>query len=312
MITCVSLNPSIDRTLEVDAFTQGGLNRVRAQKDVAAGKGANVALAAAALGARAECIGFMYREGGALFEARLEAGGVARDFLWCEGAVRVNLKVFDRARSEITELNASGAPVDAARLEAMAEMARAHARGADFLVLSGSTPPGCPADFYRSLAEIAAQEGCRAMLDADGDRLRLGLSARPFLIKPNRYELELLSGRELRTREAVLQAALECVRAGARLAAVSLGAEGALITDGREALYAPALRVELKSTVAAGDSMLAGLAAGFLRGGDMADAFRLGVAAATARCAAPPEEIIAEPACRAFAAKVELERMALA
>ena len=169
-------------------------------------------------------------------------------------------------------------------------------------MLSGSTPPGCPADFYRRLAEIAAQEGCRAMLDADGDRLRLGLSARPFLIKPNRYELELLSGRELRTREAVLQAALECVRAGARLAAVSLGAEGALITDGREALYAPALRVELKSTVAAG----------FLRGGDMADAFRLGVAAATARCAAPPEEIIAEPACRALAAKVELERMALA
>ena len=96
MITSVSLNPSIDRTLRVSRLVPGGLNRVQSQTDVAAGKGVNVALAASVLGAESECIGFMYAEGGRLFEERLAGGGVAADFVWCEGAVRVNMKVLDQ------------------------------------------------------------------------------------------------------------------------------------------------------------------------------------------------------------------------
>jgi 1-phosphofructokinase len=119
MITALSLNPSIDRTLIVDDFCVGGLNRVKGQKDVAAGKGVNVALAAVVLGQDAECIGFMYREGGSAFEKRLHENGVGSDFVWCEGAVRVNVKVFDEKRGEITELNQSGAPVNDELLQKM-------------------------------------------------------------------------------------------------------------------------------------------------------------------------------------------------
>ena len=310
MITSVSLNPSIDRTLTLPRLVPGGLNRVKRQTDVAAGKGVNVALAAAALGEDAACIGLMYREGARLFEERLAGAGVAGDFVYCEGAVRVNVKVLDEEKGEITELNASGMPVNDAQLRDMAALAARHARRSDFLVLSGSMPPGCPADFYRTLASAAAAEGCRVILDADGDRLRLGLEAKPFLIKPNRYELELLTGRKLDTADKLMDAALGCVRAGAGVVAVSLGGDGALITDGVSAYRTPGLRVEIRSTVAAGDSMIAGLAVGFGRGCALEDAFRLGVAVATARCATPPDELISPELCQRYAEELKMERMA--
>lgn len=309
MITSVSLNPSIDRTLSVDRLDVGGLNRVRMQTDVAAGKGVNVALAAAALGEDAGCIGFMYREGGALFERRLADGGVKSDFVWCEGAVRVNVKVFDQARGEITELNSSGTPVNSVQLDAMTQLVLDHARRSACLILSGSLPPACPTDYYLTLAEAAAKENCRVFLDADGERLRAGLRARPFLIKPNRYELELLTGRTLNTMDALLNAALECVRGGVQVVAVSMGGEGALITDGKTALRAPGMRVEVKSTVAAGDSMIAGLAAGFSRSDSLEDAFRMGVAAATVRCMTPPEEIISAESCLRLANEIRMEKL---
>lgn len=309
MITSISLNPSIDRTLEVDSLAPGALNRVKRQTDVAAGKGANVALAAAALGERAECIGFMYREGGRLFEQRFAAGNVGCDFLWCEGAVRVNVKVFDLAKGEITELNQSGAAVTGEQLEQMTALVLRHAREADFLVLTGSLPPQCPADYYRTLAAAAAGERCRVILDADGERLRAGIEARPFLIKPNRYELELLTGETLDSTDKLLGAALKLAEGGVGVVAVSMGGDGALVTDGRQAWRTPGLKIEVKSTVAAGDSMIAGFAAGFGRGYDLPDAFRLGVAAATARCATPPERIIDEGLCLKLAEQLKMEEL---
>lgn len=309
MISCVSLNPSIDRTLVVERLTTGGLNRVCAQTDVAAGKGVNVALAAAALGVECTCTGLMYREGGALFERRLSEGGVQSDFVFGEGAVRVNVKVFDRSRQEITELNARGTPASAGQLEQVRDRVRAHARLSGMLVLSGSLPPGCPQDFYRTLAADAAAENCRVILDADGERLRLGLEAQPFLIKPNRYELELLVGHTLAGRDAILQAAMDLIAGGVRIVAVSMGAEGALITDGRAAYYAPGLKLEVRSTVAAGDSMIAGLAAGLSRDWELAQVFSLGMAAAAARCTTPPEAVISAEDCRKLAKHVEMEKL---
>ena len=309
MICSVALNPSIDRTLELERLNVGGLNRVKGQTDVAAGKGMNVALAAAALGEQAACIGLMYREGGAKFEARLREGGAESDFVWCDGAVRVNVKVFDREKGEITELNSSGTPVSAAQLEQMAALTARYAQKADALVLTGSLPPGCPVDLYAQLAEAARGSDCRVFLDADGERLRAGLRARPFLIKPNRYELELLSGESLDTLDKICAAARRLTDGGVRFVVVSMGGDGALMTDGEHFLHTAGLRVQVRSTVAAGDSMIAGLAAGFARGLSMAETFRLGVAAATARCMTPPEQLIRAEDCAALAAQVEVRAL---
>ncbi len=309
MITTISLNPSIDRTVEVERFVQGGLNRVVDAHSVAAGKGINVALAASALGVDAECIGFMYREGARLFEKRLMLNATAYNFVWCEGSVRTNIKVRDRERGEITEINEPGARVGEADLDKMTELVALHAENTDCLVLSGSMPPGCPKDYYRTLLRTVDGLGCRCILDADGERLALGLEAHPYLIKPNRFELETMLGRELRSLADIRDAARTCIDRGASVVAVSLGADGAMIVDGDEALYAPRMAVDVKSTVGAGDTMVAGFACGIIGDSTLEEMLRMGVAAATARCATDVSRVVDRALYSDLLGRVAIERI---
>lgn len=309
MITSISLNPSIDRTLTVEQFTPGGLNRVISRSDIAAGKGINVALTVSALGIDAECIGFMYRDSASLFEKRLMVNSTAYDFIWCEGSARTNIKVFDRSAGVITELNESGRDVDPADLDKMVDLVVRHAENSDFLILSGSMPPGCPKDYYRTLINAVEGLGCRCVLDADGERLKFGLEARPFMIKPNRYELEMMTGCKLNSIQEIRDAARHYIDQGVQIVAVSLGEEGALITDADETLYAPRMNIEVKSTVGAGDSMVAGLATGFMGDNSLEDAFRMGVACATARCMTEGYKIVDKTVYKALMDMVKIERI---
>lgn len=309
MITTISLNPSIDRTVNVEHFTTGGLNRVVSAHSVAAGKGINVALAASALGVDAECIGFMYREGSKLFEKRLMVNSTAYNFVWCEGSVRTNIKVFDQSRGEITEINESGAHVSENDLKRMTDLVALHAENTDYLVLAGSLPPGCPPDYYRTLIQSVDGLGCRCILDADGERMRYGLEARPYMIKPNRFELEMMTGRELKTLADIRDAAQHYIDMGVSVVAVSLGGDGAMITDGSEAFFAPRMNIEVRSTVGAGDSMVAGLACGFMGENSLEDAFRMGVACATARCMTEGYQVIDKAVYKSLLSQVQVEKI---
>lgn len=309
MITSISLNPSIDRTLTVEGFTPGGLNRVLSSSDVAAGKGINVALTVSALGLDSECIGFMFRDSAPLFEKRLMVNSTAYDFIWLEGSARTNIKVFDQAAGVVTELNESGREIDADSLGKMTELVCAHAENSDFLILSGSLPPGCPADYYATLIDAVDGLGCRCVLDADGERLKRGLEARPFMIKPNRFELETMTGRKLETIAEIRDAARQYIDQGVEVVAVSLGADGAIILQGDEALYAPRLNIEVKSTVGAGDSMVAALVAGFMAENDLEETFRMGMASATARCMTEGYRIVDKTLYRAVMDMVKIERI---
>ena len=309
MITCISLNPCIDRTLTVEGFTPGGLNRVLTSNDVAAGKGINVALTVSALGLDSECVGFMYRDSAPLFEKRLMVNSTAYDFIWLDGAVRTNIKVFDQAAEVVTELNESGREIGPESLEKMTELVCAHAANSDYLILSGSMPPGCPDDYYATLIREVAGLGCRCVLDADGERLKKGLQARPFMIKPNRFELETMTGRSLETIADIRDAARQYIDQGVEVVAVSLGADGAIILRGDESLYAPRLNIEVKSTVGAGDSMVAGLIAGFMADNDLELTFRMGMACATARCMTEGYHIMDKTVYRAVMDMVKIERI---
>lgn len=309
MITTISLNPSIDRTVNVEKFVQGGLNRVLSSHCVAAGKGVNVALAAAALGVDAECIGFMYREGSKLFEKRLMMNSAAYNFVWCEGAVRTNVKVFDQSTQTITEINEPGEPVTESDLKRMIDLVALHAENSDYLVLAGSLPPGCPADYYRTLIQNVEGLGCRCVLDADGEALRCGLQAKPFMIKPNRNELETISGHRLMTLGEIRDAAMKYIDMGVSVVAVSLGNEGALITNGDETLYAPVLNIDVHSTVGAGDSMVAGMVCGLIGDNELEDIFRMGVACATARCVTEGYKVIDKTIYKALLDMVKIERL---
>ena len=309
MITSVSLNPSIDRTLTVEGFTPGGLNRVISKTDVAGGKGINVALTVSGLGLDSACVGFMYKDSAPLFEKHLMLNSTAYDFVWCEGTARTNIKVFDRAAGVVTELNESGVTIGEDALHRMVDMVISHAENSDYLILSGSVPPGCPQDYYRTLINAVEGLGCRCVLDADGERLKYGLEARPFMIKPNRYELEMMTGSSMKSISEVRAAALRYIDMGVEVVAVSLGVNGALITNGDVTLYAPRMNIDVKSTVGAGDAMVAGLVAGFMGENELEECFRMGVASAGARCITESNRAIDRTVYRAFLDMVKIERV---
>ncbi len=309
MITTISLNPSIDHMVHVDRFVPGVLNRASDSHSVAAGKGINIALTASSLGVDAECIGFMYREGGKLFEKRLMVNSTAYNFVWCEGSVRTNVKVFEQATGAITEINDPGTLVTDADLKRMTELVALHAENTDYLVLAGSMPPGCPQDYYRTLIQSVEGLGCRCILDADGERMKYGLEALPFMIKPNRFELEMMAGKPLPTLKDVCFAAREFVDMGVELVSVSLGSEGALLLSADDTLYAPGLKVDVKSPVGAGDAMLAGLVCGCMGDYDLEDTLRMGVACGTARCITEGTHIIEKTLYKALRDMVRVERL---
>ncbi|AHH19666.1 putative hexose kinase, 1-phosphofructokinase family [Nocardia nova SH22a] len=161
-------------------------------------------------------------------------------------------------------------------------MVRQCAVGADYVVASGSLPPGVAPDFYQVLADICAAQGVRLILDASGAALR-AVRGGVFLIKPSVRELAQLTGRALPGRDEQIAAADELVTGGvAEIVVVSLGAEGALVvTAGRSRWFAPHT-VPVRSGIGAGDAMVGGITVGLTRGFDIDDAVRLGVAAATA------------------------------
>ena len=280
MITGVCLNPSFDKTVEVDALALGEVNRIRSVRVDMGGKGVNVAVVARRLGLDALCIGCMGEQGAQHFTRLMDEEGLPHRFLTVPGAVRTNLKVVSRDGKGVTELNEPGAPLSGKAMEDFFALAKEEAARSEYVVLTGSLPPGCPDNTYGEL--IRSMGGTRCILDAGGPVLRLGAEAGPFLLKPNLAELEQALGAQLRTLRAIRDAALIFLRKGASHVVVSMGAMGAMYVSEARTLYAPALRVEARSTVGAGDAMVGGMLLGLQKSGDMAQAFRYGIAAGAA------------------------------
>ena len=309
MITTVSLNPSIDRTVTVDSFEKGALNRVVSSHSVAGGKGINVSLTAAALGVDAECIGFMFKEGSRMFEKRLMVNSTPYNFVWCEGSVRTNIKVQDRATGEITEINDRGEPVGQAALDEMSRLVSLHAENTDYLVFAGSVPPDCPGDYYRRLIENVEGMGCRCILDADGQLLQEGIEARPYMIKPNLAELQRLTGKTFTSLPEIRKAVRPYLNMGIEIVCVSMGAKGAMITDGVDAYYAEGVNIDVKSSVAAGDAMVAGLVCGCIADLGIEESLRMGSACAAARCVTEVSRVIDKTTYKAFRSMIKIEKL---
>ena len=308
MICAVCLNPCIDRTVEIDQFTYGGMNRIKTSREDGCGKGVNVALMSKELGMESSCIGYLFNDNGALIGQRLKDAGSEEACIWLPGKVRTNLKVFDRENSRITEINESGDYISEADRERMIALVKEYAGKCDTMVFTGSLPPGCPADFYKTLME-ATECKCKCVLDAEGEKLTEGMKAKPFLIKPNQYELELRVGRELKTVAEIKEAALECIAEGIEIVAVSMGGDGAFITDGKTSYFAPIVPVHVRSTVGAGDCMVTGFLHGIALGEDLKGIFRRGVAAGTAQVTTEGTQLMTRELYEEMLEKVVIEEV---
>ena len=280
MITTICLNPALDRTVTVDRLLPGQVNRLRSVRTDVGGKGVNVAVVCRRLGMEAQVLGCAGVEGYAKLRAKAAAEDIGCHFHTVEGAIRLNTKVVALDGSGITELNEAGVSLTAEDLDVFFDMAIDKCTGSDYIVLTGSLPPGCPPDTYRTLMELLAPTKC--ILDVSGEALKEGVKAKPFLIKPNHHELAATVGRELHTLEEIRSAAQTFVDAGVRHVMVSLGADGALYTGEEGCFFAPAVQVEVHSTVGAGDALVGGMLYGLIKHGTVCEGFRAGVAAGTA------------------------------
>ena len=280
MIYTVTCNPALDCAVQLNGLTVGALNRTAGATLVAGGKGVNVSRVLGALGERNVALGFVAGSNGVLLESALEQMGVETAFIRLpEGQTRINVKLYGE---QATELNAPGPAVSHQQAEGLL-CALGRLEEDDLLCLCGSLPPGMGADSYARMLKAA---GVRAIVDTSGEALLCALNEKPWLVKPNRDELAALVGRALPTLADVI-AAVEWLREkGAQNVLVSMGKDGALLCADEKRMYQPAPQGEVVGTVGAGDSLVAGFAAGWQRYGDGAQALRLGVACGSATACA--------------------------
>ena len=266
MITTITLNPSLDRTVEIDVLRHGEVQRAHATHLHPGGKGVNVTRALLANGIPSRAVlPVAGAEGDQLVEM-LAAERVDTTIVPVSGRTRSNITIAE-ADGTVTKLNEPGAALTDAELELVVVRALAVAEPAGWVVLCGSLPPGVAVDTYARMTRRFADAGLRVAVDTSGPALREAIAAGPDLVKPNAEELADAVGRTLGSRAEVVRAAQELLAHGARRVLVSLGAAGAVLVDPDGVLAGESVALEPRSTVGAGDAFLAGVLGAQAAGG---------------------------------------------
>lgn len=280
MIFTVTFNPSIDYIASVPDFKLGRINRTLKSRIFPGGKGINVSLVLNHLGIPNVALGFIAGFTGNEIEQCLRDQDCLSDFIHLnQGNSRINVKI---KADEETELNGNGPLITAQDLENLFRKI-AQIRDGDILVLSGSIPESLSLDTYEQIMRQCGSKKIRIIVDASGPLLLNTLKNHPYLIKPNNYELEEAVGRKLTSRQAILNAASELQKRGARNILVSLGKHGAILLDESGKIYeCAAPSGNLINSTGAGDSMIAGFLKGQSESDDPAHALRMAVAAGSA------------------------------
>ncbi len=265
MVLTVTLNPCIDRTVVLEDFQYGALNRVKESRVDIAGKGINVSTVLNNLNYQTYCTGFCFKNDSEVFYSSLRNKGIGADFELIEGNLRTNIKLLNQG--VLTELNEKGGLVTEESFERLLTKITTLIQQlrCETLVLSGSVPRGLGTDVYKKIIQRVKEQACTIktiVLDAEGSLLAEGLTAGPTIIKPNLFELEQHFQTSLRTKEDMIHTARKIIEGGVPYVCVSLGKDGAILLDEKNAYFGAAPSVEIKGLQGAGDSMVAGLCIG--------------------------------------------------
>ncbi|SPJ33864.1 1-phosphofructokinase [Kushneria phyllosphaerae] len=264
-VLTLTLNPALDLSIRLAELSPGSVNRSEESSMTAAGKGNNVARVLARHSHQVAVSGFLGRDNQAPFERAFHEWGAEDRFIRVAGETRVNVKLSE-ADGRVTDINGSGAPVDEAAMTQLLDDIEAGADNLHAVVVSGSLPPGVAPEWLSALIGRLRTQGLPVWLDSSGKALVQGTRARPVLIKPNEHELAECVGRPLPDEAALLSAARELQLGGIENVLLSLGAEGVVWLFEGGTLRARPPRVEVVSTVCAGDTLLAGTLHGVLEG----------------------------------------------
>ena len=309
MIYTVTLNPALDKTVEIPGMALDTVNRITEMRTDPGGKGINVSKVIAKLGGESCAVGILGGESGKMLEKLLEGKPFATRFRFVEGQTRTNLKIIDREGHTNTDINEPGLTVTAAELDALLRELLAELRPGDIVVLAGSLPKGAPQDTYRTWTAACKKAGARVFLDADGALLAEGIKAAPHLIKPNDGELSRLAGKKLETLEELTTEGRKLLERGIERVVISLGGRGALYLRKGSTIYAEGLRVPVGSTVGAGDSVVAAPAYAEAQGLSEEEAVRLSTAAGAANVMCSGTQAAEREAVEALLPKVRFTRL---
>lgn len=262
MIVTVTLNPSLDRTLEVDRLERGAILRTSAPTLEAGGKGVNVTRALSANGVPSIAVLPVGGGEGAELSAQLDAAAVAARYLPVAGRTRSNITIAE-ADGTVTKLNEPGPTLSATELADLTSLITGAVSAGDWVLISGSVPPEFTSEQVTALAGALHDHDVNLAIDTSGDALVASLAARPRLIKPNRAELAEIAGHPLGSMSDVIAAAKGVQDQGVEIVLVSLGADGAVFVGPTSVVVGESRVDRPRNTVGAGDCFLAGFLSKF-------------------------------------------------
>ena len=280
MIYTVTFNPALDYIVNMDNLKLGETNRSTSEMILSGGKGINVSIVLKNLGFDNVALGFVAGFTGEEIENGTRKLGITTDFIHLkEGLSRINVKL---KASEETEVNGTGPIISENELNALYGKLE-NLKKDDILVLAGSVPNTLPQDIYEKIMEMLQDKGIKIVVDATKDLLLNVLKYKPFLIKPNNHELSEIFGVEIKTEQKIIDYAKKLQDKGARNVLVSRAGDGAiLIAENGDIYKSPAPKGKVVNSVGAGDSMVAGFIAGYLKNNNYEEAFKTGVASGSA------------------------------
>jgi len=282
MIITVTLNPAIDKTIEIDEFKIGNVNRIVSTRVDVGGKGINVSKVIKELQHKSLALGFLGGGSGNQIKKYLDDSNIRNDFLTVKGETRTNLKIIDKVNNTHTDINENGPSVTLSDITNMKEKIIEYCEEKSLVVLSGSVPSGINSSIYAEIIKDIKNKGGKVILDADGDMLMQGMKAGPYLVKPNIDELEKAFGISIDNENKIIEISKKILEYGVKYVVISLGGEGSMFISRDKIAKVAGLQVEVKSTVGAGDSMVAAMAVAIENNYDFEETIKLACATSTA------------------------------
>lgn len=307
MITTVTLNPAVDKTCRAARLLPGQVNRMESIKNIAGGKGINVTRVLRQYDYPVRALGFLGGYTGKFIEESVREIGAESCFTYVAGDTRCSMNILSDD-GYVTEVLEPGPIITREELDSFLLTYQKALSDSGLIILSGSVPVGVPETFYADLITMAKEAGKNVLLDSSGVHFKEGVLARPFMIKPNIKELEMLIGKKLKDREEIINTALRITSYGISHIMISMGAKGILYVSEKEVLFAKAPKIKAVNTVACGDSVVAAFAMALMVNEDKEAALRRAVSISAANATTLESAVIPKETAEELVGKIEIER----
>lgn len=282
MILTVTMNPALDKIYIIDNFEVDKIHRINNMEVNAAGKGVNVARVIKQTGTEVIATGIIGGTTGQYIKQEINQVEIINEFVKIKDNTRTNIKVVDNDKNTTTELLEAGPEVSSAEKNEFLNHFKNIVDDCEIIAGCGSLPPALPNDFYQKLIKIARGKNSKFILDTSGESLKKGIREKPYMIKPNREEVENLMGQKYKKPAELVEPLREFRELGIKLPVITLGADGCITLIEDQVYYFPALSLEAKNVVGSGDAFIAGCAVGLKNRQNIIEVIKLGMACAHA------------------------------